>query len=33
LEQVVAKSFPQPGFAFGNGLITAQKAYVESTSK
>jgi aspartate aminotransferase-like enzyme len=33
LEQVVAKSFPQPGFAFGNGLIAAQKAYVESTSK
>jgi aspartate aminotransferase-like enzyme len=29
LEQVVAKSCPQPGFAFGNGLIAAQKLYAE----
>jgi aspartate aminotransferase-like enzyme len=29
LEQVVAKSFPAPGFAFGNGLIAAQKVYAE----
>jgi aspartate aminotransferase-like enzyme len=29
LEQVVAKSFPTPGFAFGNGLIAAQKVYAE----
>ena len=31
LEQVVAKSLPQPGFAFGNGLIAAQKLYAEHT--
>jgi aspartate aminotransferase-like enzyme len=31
LEQVVAKSCPQPGFAFGNGLIAAQKLYAEHT--
>ncbi len=29
LEQVVAKSFPPAGFAFGNGLIAAQKVYAE----
>ena len=29
LEQVVAKSFPSPAFAFGNGLIAAQKVYAE----
>ncbi|MCL2661023.1 MAG: alanine--glyoxylate aminotransferase family protein, partial [Acidobacteriaceae bacterium] len=29
LEQVVAKSFPTPGFAFGKGLIAAQKVYEE----
>jgi aspartate aminotransferase-like enzyme len=29
LEQVVAKSFPTPGVAFGNGLIAAQKVYAE----
>jgi aspartate aminotransferase-like enzyme len=29
LEQVVAKSFPSPGFAFGNGLIAAQKVFAE----
>ncbi|WP_263382519.1 pyridoxal-phosphate-dependent aminotransferase family protein [Granulicella arctica] len=29
LEQVVAKSFPPAGFAFGNGLIAAQKLYAE----
>lgn len=29
LEQVVAKSCPQPGFAFGNGLVAAQKVYAE----
>ncbi len=33
LEQVVAKSLPQPGFAFGNGLIAAQKVYAERTAK
>ncbi len=33
LEQVVAKSLPTPGFAFGNGLIAAQKVYAERTSK
>jgi aspartate aminotransferase-like enzyme len=27
LEQVVAKSFPPAGFAFGDGLIAAQKVY------
>jgi len=29
LEQVVAKSFPTPGFAFGNGLTAAQKVYAQ----
>ena len=29
LEQVVAKSFPTPSFAFGKGLIAAQKVYEE----
>ena len=29
LEQVIAKSFPSPGFAFGNGLIAAQKVFAE----
>jgi len=29
LEQVIAKSFPSPGFAFGNGLIAAQKLFAE----
>jgi aspartate aminotransferase-like enzyme len=29
LEQVVAKSFPPAGFAFGQGLIAAQKLYAE----
>jgi aspartate aminotransferase-like enzyme len=29
LEQVVAKSFPPAGFAFGDGLIAAQKVYAE----
>jgi aspartate aminotransferase-like enzyme len=33
LEQVVAKSFPPAGFAFGNGLIAAQKLYAERTAK
>src|SRR6266851_3934518 len=33
LEQVVAKSLPQPGFAFGNGLIAAQKVYAERTAQ
>ena len=27
LEQVVAKSFPSPSSAFGNGLIAAQKLF------
>ena len=31
LEQVVAKSLPQPNFAFGNGLIAAQNLYAEHT--
>ncbi|MEO6804406.1 MAG: alanine--glyoxylate aminotransferase family protein [Granulicella sp.] len=31
LEQIVAKSFPPAGFAFGNGLIAAQKLYTERT--
>jgi aspartate aminotransferase-like enzyme len=31
LEQVVAKSFPPANFAFGNGLIAAQKLYAEHT--
>ena len=29
LEQVIAKSFPSPSFAFGNGLIAAQKVFAE----
>ncbi len=29
LEQVIAKSFPSPDFAFGKGLIAAQKVYAE----
>ena len=29
LEQVIAKSFPSPTFAFGNGLIAAQKLFAE----
>jgi aspartate aminotransferase-like enzyme len=32
LEQVVAKSFPPPGFAFGDGLIAAQKVYAERSA-
>jgi aspartate aminotransferase-like enzyme len=32
LEQVVAKSFPPAGFAFGNGLIAAQKFFAEQTA-
>jgi aspartate aminotransferase-like enzyme len=32
LEQVVAKSFPPAGFAFGNGLIAAQKLYAERSA-
>jgi aspartate aminotransferase-like enzyme len=32
LEQVVAKSLPSPGFAFGNGLIAAQKVYAERSA-
>jgi len=28
-EQVIAKSFPSPSFAFGNGLIAAQKVFAE----
>jgi len=32
LEQVVAKSFPPVGFAFGNGLIAAQKLYAERSA-
>ncbi|MDP9050022.1 MAG: alanine--glyoxylate aminotransferase family protein [Acidobacteriota bacterium] len=32
LEQIIAKSFPSPGFAFGNGLIAAQKVYAERSS-
>ena len=32
LEQVVAKSFPSPGFAFGNGLIAAQKVFAERSA-
>ncbi|MGD0797387.1 MAG: alanine--glyoxylate aminotransferase family protein [Acidobacteriaceae bacterium] len=32
LEQVVAKFFPPPGFAFGNGLIAAQKVYAERSA-
>ena len=31
LEQVVMKSFPQPGVEFGTGLIAAQKVYAEAT--
>lgn len=33
LEQVAASSLKLPGFQFGQALIAAQKAYVESTSK
>ena len=33
LEQVVVKSLPQLGAKFGDGLIAAQKVYVERTSK
>ncbi len=29
LEQVIAKSFPSPSFAFGNGLTAAQKLYAD----
>jgi aspartate aminotransferase-like enzyme len=32
LEQVVAKSFPSAGFAFGNGLIAAQKVFAERSA-
>ncbi len=32
LEQVVAKSLPSPGFAFGNGLIAAQKVFAERSA-
>jgi aspartate aminotransferase-like enzyme len=32
LEQVIAKSFPTPGFAFGKGLIAAQKVYAERSA-
>ena len=32
LEQVVAKSLPYPGFAFGNGLIAAQKVFAERSA-
>jgi aspartate aminotransferase-like enzyme len=32
LEQVVAKSLPHPGFAFGKGLIAAQKVYAERSA-
>jgi aspartate aminotransferase-like enzyme len=32
LEQVVAKSFPSSGFAFGNGLIAAQKVFAERSA-
>jgi aspartate aminotransferase-like enzyme len=32
LEQVVAKSFPPAGFAFGDGLIAAQKLYAERSA-
>ena len=33
LEQVVVKSLPQLGTKFGDGLIAAQKVYVERTTK
>jgi len=33
LEQVVVKSLPQLGVKFGDGLIAAQKVYVERTAK
>ena len=33
LEQVVVKSLPQLGAKFGDGLIAAQKVYVERTTK
>ncbi len=32
LEQVVMKSFPQPGVQFGSGLIAAQKVYAERSA-
>ncbi len=32
LEQVVMKSFPQPGVGFGTGLIAAQKLYAERSA-
>jgi aspartate aminotransferase-like enzyme len=32
LEQVIAKSFPTPDFAFGKGLIAAQKVYAERSA-
>jgi aspartate aminotransferase-like enzyme len=32
LEQVIAKSFPSAEFAFGNGLIAAQKVYAERSA-
>jgi aspartate aminotransferase-like enzyme len=32
LEQVVMKSFPQPGVQFGTGLIAAQKLYAERSA-
>lgn len=32
LEQVVAKSLPHPGFAFGKGLTAAQKVYAERSA-
>jgi aspartate aminotransferase-like enzyme len=32
LEQVVAKSFPPAGFAFGNGLIAAQNVYANRSA-
>ncbi len=32
LEQVVAKSFPPAGFAWGQGLIAAQKVYAERSA-
>ncbi len=32
LEQVVMKSFPQPGVGFGSGLIAAQKLYAERSA-
>jgi aspartate aminotransferase-like enzyme len=32
LEQVALKSFPSPGFAFGDGLIAAQKVFAERSA-